>query len=519
MLTLIFINAFALSEPKKVTISIPHEPPQLDSTKTTDYISAMVLGHVMEGLTKFDSRGKIIPGIATSWQISGNGITFHLRKNAVWSDGKPVTAHDFVFAWQKVVEPANASPYASIMYPIKNAEAINTRKITDITQLGVKALDSSTLQVNFETPCAYFPALAAFTSFLPIREEFHKLKGKRYAADANDLLFNGPFKLTKWQHGSSLRFEKNEKYYDQSQTNIDIIDVPYIIAEKLPLFNFFRDKKIDLAELDKDTYQLAQRQGLKLIPFNDGAGVYILFNHDKSRLTSNINLRKAIAEAINVEELVNKIVAIPGNKPLYGLIPSYMPGIKLRFRQEFPLPKAKPNLQKARMHLSKAMKELNLPEPPTLYLLIDDFRTSEAEFFQNALKKHLGINLKIDKQIFKQRLAKANEGDFDLVYWLWVPDYLDPMTFADLIASWNPSNQGKFFNSLVDKELKKAQSTIDQQTRMSSIAAAEKIALEHVALIPLHERAKLYVKKDGIDNIIMNPVGFYPNFTQAFFRQ
>lgn len=511
----------AVTKPKKITISLEWEPPQLDSTKTADAASYKVLGHIMEGLTRFDKHSNVIPGIATHWITSKDSMTFYLRKNALWSNGEPVTAHDFVFAWRKVVDPKNASSYSFSMYPIKNAEAINTKKIKDLTQLGVKALDDYTLNVSFETPCAYFASLTAFSSFLPVKESFYKSKGEKYAADANDLLFNGPFKLTKWNHGAALRFERNEKYYNQSQTNLDIIDVPYIISEKLPTFNLFRDKKIDIApELDKDTYRLAQQQGLQLIPFSEGAGVYILFNHDKSKLTSNLNLRKAIAEVIDAEEYVNKIVALPGNKAMHGLVPSCMPGAKLRFRQEFRLHKTKPDLQKAKLYLHKALQELNLSKPPELSLLIDDFRTLDAEYFQYVLRKNLGINVKIDKQIFKQRLAKANAGDFDMVYWLWGPDYLDPMTFIEsLLSSWNPNNVGKFYNDEIDKEIKKAQATVNAAVRMPAMANSEKMALGQAALVPLYERAKLYVKKDELENVIMTPVGFNPNFTQAFLRE
>lgn len=487
-----------------------------------DNISFMVLGHIIEGLTKIGANAQIQPAIAERWEISNEGATFYLRKDALWSDGKPVTAHDFVFAWQKVVDPLNASEYSAIMYPIKNAEAINTKKILNLSQLGVEALDDHTLKVHFEKPCAYFMALTAFTSFLPVRQDFYALKGERYGSDVKDLLFNGPFKLTKWQHGASLRLEKNEMYYDKSHVNLDVIDIPYILGDPMAIFNFFRDKKIDITNPTRpsaDVYRLACRQGLQIKHGYGGAMVDLKFNTRKSRLTSNANLRKAIASVIDADEFVDKVIAIPATKVARGIVPSYMPGMKLRFRQEFRLPKPKPDIAKAKQYLEVAMKELNLKKPPTLTFLTDDTQSTAIDpYFQYVLHKTLGINLKIDKQTYKQRLAKAEAGEFDILYWLWFPDYLDPMTFIDLFASWNPNNKGRYFNPEVDNEIQKAQSTVDAKVRMEAMARAEQIALNEAATIPLYERLVLYLQSDRIDNVLVQPASFTPDFTQAFVK-
>src|SRR4051812_19967333 len=189
--------------PKVVSLAFLNEPPQLDSTRQTDVTSSMIVGHVMEGLTRYGTKGEILPGVAEKWEIKPTGAVFHLRKNALWSDGKPVTAADFIFAWRKVVDPANASEYAFIMYPVKNAEAINTKKAA-LDSLGVSAPDPYTLKVEFEKPCGYFLGLGAFPTYSPIREDFYNSQGQKYAADFNTQLYNGPFVITKWVHGASL---------------------------------------------------------------------------------------------------------------------------------------------------------------------------------------------------------------------------------------------------------------------------------------------------------------------------
>src|SRR3954467_9766626 len=146
--------------PKVVSLALLNEPPQLDSTRQVDVTSAFIVGHIMEGLTRYGTKGEILPGVAEKWDLKPTGAVFHLRKNAKWSDGKPVTANDFVFSWRKVVDPANASEYAFIMYAVKNAEAINTKKLP-VAELGVSAPDPYTLKVEFERPCGYFLGLGA----------------------------------------------------------------------------------------------------------------------------------------------------------------------------------------------------------------------------------------------------------------------------------------------------------------------------------------------------------------------
>ncbi|MEX2132474.1 MAG: ABC transporter substrate-binding protein, partial [Pseudohongiellaceae bacterium] len=178
-----------------VTITIRDEPPQLDSTRATDAVSNVVLGHTMEGLLTLDNEDALAPGVAERWEIREDGATFWLRENALWSDGKPVTAHDFVFAWRRVVNPATASQYAFILYPITNAEAITKGELPS-EYLGVRAESDRVLQVEFERPTPYFDKLVAWVTYLPVREEFFNSTNGRYGADADMLLYNGPYRMT-----------------------------------------------------------------------------------------------------------------------------------------------------------------------------------------------------------------------------------------------------------------------------------------------------------------------------------
>jgi oligopeptide transport system substrate-binding protein len=493
----------------------PGDPPQLNSTRATDSESGFLLGHLMEGLTRYGKNGESIPGIAESWRLGDRGATFHLRRGASWADGKPVTSHDFVFAWRLVVDPANASEYAFIMYPVKNAKAVNTGKLPP-SALGVSAPDDQTLEVAFEEPCDYFLGLTAFPSYLPVREDFYARKKDRFAADAPDILSDGPFTLTRWVHGAELVLEKNPRYWDAGRILIDRIEIPYFTSDLSARYNLFWDGKVDMLGLDKQQLDRAQSDRLRMKVFNDGSVWYVQFNFRPGRSTRNLHLRKAIELVFNPKEFVSKVVGVPGTRPGQSLIPQWVPGAKERFRQEYPIEPVHSNLPEARRELDLARRELGGKIPPLLWLTEDNpFSTREAEYFQFLLKTRLGIDVRIDKQTFKQRLAKMRSGDFDMVAAGWGPDYADPMTFAELLASWNENNHGQYHSARYDELIRLAQSTAVPKARMDAMAEAERTALADVAILPTYERALVWAHHPRVQGIVRHVVGPDPDFTFA----
>lgn len=511
--TLASMNAFA-GKPKTMTMALSTEPPNLDSSKATDSESFFIIGHTMEGLTKYDEKGNTVPGVAEKWEITEKGATFHLRKDALWSDGKPVQAKDFVFSWRRALDPKTASEYAFILYHVKNAEQINQGKLP-VDKLGVVAKDPQTLEVTFEKPCGYFLGLTAFATYLPLREDFVNQKNDKYASSPENLLFNGPFKLTQWVHGASLKMEKNDKYWAKNTIQLEVIDIPYITPDENARFNLFKTKKIDILGLGKDNLANAQREKFKLKKFTDGVLFYMSFNFRKGRLTANKNLRMALKSVFNPAEYVSRVVGIPGTLVATGLVPSWMKGEKQTFRKEFPAAASKPNIKEAKDYLAKAMKELNLKTPPSIVWLTTDspLATKEAEYMQSVFKTTLGIDLKIDKQIFKQRLAKMKAGDFDIVSAGWGPDYADAMTYVDLFASWNGNNSGEWFNNDYDKHVRNAMNSVDPKVRMKEMASAEKILLEELPIIPMYERTIMYTHSDRVQGIVRNTIGPDPVLT------
>ncbi|MEM7080967.1 MAG: peptide ABC transporter substrate-binding protein, partial [Pseudomonadota bacterium] len=385
-----------------ISISIREEPPQLNSTRATDAQSGMVLGHVIEGLTRMDMSDRLAPGVATHWEITPTKATFWLRENAKWNDGAPVTAHDFVFAWQTVLNPETASRYAFLLFPIQNGEEINSGKMP-VSDLGVRALDDFTLEVDLARPTPFFAKMVTFQTYAPVREDFYTAMNGEYGASAQKLLFNGPFMISDWVQGSQILMDRNPHYWDQARIHLDRINIAYITSDVTATLNFFKDKKIAYTTLGAENLDNAMEQRWQIQREQDGTVFYMEFNHIDGRLTRSYHLRAAMQLVLDMEELVYKVTKLPGYLPCESLFPGWLMGEDDYFRKEYPVRKITMNETLAREHLAKAKVELGIEgEWPELVLLSGDNPVSniQSEWVQGTLRAKLGLSLKIDKQIF-----------------------------------------------------------------------------------------------------------------------
>jgi len=504
-------------ENNEISIYLREEPPQMNSMLTSDTVSGMVLGHVMEGLLRYDAQDRIVGGMAERWEIDGTRATFWIRDNARWSNGDPVTAHDFEFAWKTALDPATASQYGFILYPIKNAEGYNTGQLPR-DSVGVRALDERTLEVELEQPIAYFDKLVAFPTYFPVQQHFYEARAGRYGADAAEMLYTGPFVLSNWVHSSSLRMEKNPYYWDSDRIRLDAVNAAYITSDSNTLLNLYKDGQIVMVDLTAEMLEGAMQQRWQLDRFMDGGVFYIDFNHRPERMTSNLNLRKALSLAQDSSELVNEVIKLPGYQPALSIIPSWMQGVEQTFHAEHP-PQSYPyDVALAREHLEKAKQELGLQTLPPLVLLADTspVATISAQYYQQVFRRNLGLEIVIDAQVFGQRIAKMNAGDFDLILNGWGPDYNDPLTFADLYASWNLNNRGHYRSAGVDALIRTAQTSVDQQVRMEAFAAAQQIIHEDAAFIGNYERGRVYATDPRVKGILRRVFGAESDFTGAW---
>ena len=505
---------------RTITLLLREEPPQLNSTLATDQVSSFVLGHVMQGLLRYDIDGRLEAGVAERWTITETGATFYLRADARWSNGTPVTAHDFVFAWRTAIDPASASRYAFILFPIRHAEAINQGQ-RPVGDLGVRATDDQTLIVEFERPIAHFDKLVAYTTYYPVNEAFYRSTNGRYGADYDTMLYNGPFMLTRWVHGAQLRMEKNPHYWDRARVRLDVIDFPYLTEDPSTQVNLFKDGRIAMTGLSEQSLEEALKQRWHINRFMDGSVFYTEFNHRPDRVTRNRNLRLAIAHALDAEELVNKVIKIPGFLPGRSLFPSWLQGVTRTLREEYPPPARQPDTTRAREYLALALEELGLERLPPLMLLTGDTPLSarQAEYYQARLKRELDIDIRIDRQTFKQRLEKMTSGQFDLVAGGWGPDFNDPLTFGDLFASWNMNNRGRYANPELDRQVRIAQASLDPAERMAAFGAIQQIIHDDAVIFPEFERGLVYVMHPALKGVVRRAVGADPDLTRAFIEE
>ena len=495
-------------ENNSISIAIREEPPQLDSTQATDSSSIFILGHTMEGLLRIGVNDTLEAGIAERWEVTDTHATFWLRSDARWSDGEPITAHDFVFAWQTALSPEVASEYAFVLYTIKNARAVNEGNLA-LSELGVRAESDQKLVVELERPVAFFDKMVAFVTYLPVREDFYASRNGRYGADAEDLIFSGPYKIDQWVHGSNLLLNKNPHYWDRDRIKIDTINIPYITSDTNATLNFFKDDKIAYTSLLTENLDNALEERWRIHREQDGTVFFLGFNHRPERMTNNWHLRRAMQLVLDMEELVYKVTKQPGFVPGKSLFPQFLIGKETNFYKEYPASELVLDTEKAREHLELARVELGLDEWPPLVLLSGDNPISniQGEWTQAALKRHLGLDVRIDKQIFKQRLAKMTAGDYDMVMAGWGPDYDDPLTFGDLFASWNLNNRGRYNNPEMDRLIIAVQNSMIKEERMDLFGEIQQLLFDDAVMLPMYERGVTFVVHPQLKDMKLRAIG------------
>ena len=489
------------------------EPPSLDSAKSTDVVSFMILGNTMEGLYRLDKDSKPVLGMAAKEpEVSEDKLTwtFTLR-DAQWSDGKPVTAHDFEYAWKRALDPNTASEYAYILYPIKGAEAYNTGK-GSADDVGVKALDDKTLEVVLERPIPYFKDLLCFATFLPQRQDIVEKHGDKYALEANTLVYNGPFVLSDWKHNQSFQMKPNSSYWDKEAVKLEEINWK-IVKDNSTQINLYNTGKLDFAYLNSEFIDAFEGDPNTFV-IQDGSSWYLEMNQTKD-FFKNKKIRQAISLAIDRDTFVKGILK-NGSIPAGGLVPPFIKASGVDDNKKYrDLVKMEPQYDpnKAKQLWEEGLKELGLDQAPTIELLGDDTSAAKQslQFVQEQLRVNLGANVQITSVPFKERLERGKSQRFDLLMSGWGPDYNDPMTFLDLFTTNNGFNRGKYSNPEYDQLIQKSNANPDFKERFEDLAKAEEILINDAAIVPLYYRTKIAVKKPFIKDWYWSAIG--PEYT------
>jgi oligopeptide transport system substrate-binding protein len=500
---------------QELHLIIGDEPPTLDSSKATDTISFLLFNNAMEGLMRIGEDNKPIPGIAESFDVNSEGTsyTFHLR-DAKWSDGSPVTAKDFEYAWKRALDPATAATYAYIMYFIKGAEEYNTGKSTDPNSVGVKALDDKTLQVDLTAPAPFFVGLTAFGTFMPLKEEYVKTQGDKYATEAGNLLFNGPFVISDWAHDQSVTLAKNPNYWDANTVKLEKITFD-VIKDVNTAVSLYEAGDIDRAGLSSDQVDIYKNDP-NFFTTNQLATSYLAFNTTKSPL-DNVKIRHALSAAIDRQAFVDAILN-NGSTPAEGYVPPGIPGLNDTFRAESGNLIVSGDVEYAKKMLQEGLAELKLDKLPELHLLTSDSDTVKkaGEVMKEMWRQNLGVDVVLDQVPFKERLKRGREGNFDIVLSGWFADFNDPVNFLDMFVTDGGFNDPQYNNPEYDELINFSKKTPDTTARMNKLLEAEKILMRDLPIAPIYFYGSAYVLRPYVKGLVNHPFGADTDYKWAY---
>lgn len=486
-------NAYpGTSEAKSITVNISTEPPDMFSVTMTDTTSFTVLRHIVENLVTLDENDNVKPGVAKDWTVSDDGLvyTFNLRDDMKWSNGEPVTAHDFVFAWTALLTPGFASDYAYFGYVFKNGEAYNNGE-AGAEELGFRALSDYQLEVTLENPTVYFLDTLAFGVFAPVNEKAYKEFGTAYATDADKMVYNGPFKMTSWEHESKIVLEKNPDYYNADNIELEKI-VMVMINDSNAALNSFKVGEVDMIGLTGEQVQLMKKENYPIYTYADGSTFYLEYNLENKYL-SNKNLRKAITYAIDKQAFIDSIVKNNSQAAVSFTAPA-IKGLNDKFCKEVGSLQPVYDAKLAKEYYNKALEELNV-DKISLSLIIDDSDSAvkNGAFVQEQLKVNLGLEIKVEPMPFKSRLDRMSNKDFEIVFSGWGPDYNDPLTFLDIFETGGGNNHGNFSIAQYDELLDKVRKEMDEKTRFEYLKELEQILMEEMPIGPIYWRSRDYI--------------------------
>lgn len=463
--------------PEKDTlrVNIGSEPPGLDWHVNTDNTSFDVACNMMVGLTQFKKDLSIEPCCASSWEVldGGRRYIFHLRPDARWSDGKPLLAQDFDFAWRRLLKPATAAPYAFFLYDIENALDYNTGKIKDESKLGLRCIDDHTLEVRLRKPATYFLSLTAICSSFPMRKDLIEKYGSRWT-DPGRMVVNGPFGLKSWKHEYKIELEANPQYFGKTPA-IKTIKM-FMIPEQATAFALYQNDQLDYIDNRSfpppDVYEKRHSSEYHNAPLLRNN--YIGFNVLKKPFDDR-RVRLAFSLALD-RNLFGKILR-RSEKPSYTWIPAGLPGYSPDSGSEY-------NPQKAQQLLAEAgyPDGKNFPEVLILYPTREDARLV-MESVQDQLKRNLHVCVDLQNMEWKVYLRKLQSDAPPIFRSSWGADYPDPETFANVFTSLNGNNNTKWKNGLYDKLIDQAEGEQDKNRRAELYARADKLLCKDEAVI------------------------------------
>jgi oligopeptide transport system substrate-binding protein len=478
------LSLIAFSEPITVNLNLGTEPPTIDPALASDTTSIDVVEQLFLGLTDYnDLTMEVIPELATSWEVSEDGLVwaFHLRKDVKWTDGKPVTAHDIEYAVRRTCDPATASDYAYVLYIIKGAKEVNTGEITDLSHIGVKAVDDYTIQFALNQPAGYFPAIAGMWVARPVPKWTIEKYGDKWT-DPENIVTNGSYLLKKWAHDDEMILEKNPDYYEADKVQIERVHFVMVVEASTAMAMYENGEldcpgEVPLEDIDRIKADPVLSKELFIAPRL--CTYYYGFNNTKPPMDNPL-VRKAFSAAINRQSLIDYILKgeqVPATTfTCPGIFGHVLPeeGVGIGY-----------NPDAARKYLADAGYPggKGLPEVTLMY------NTSEAhakiaQAIQQMWKEVLGVEVNVVNQEWKVYLKTLSE-DAPQIYRLgWCADYADANNWVyENFHSIDSDNNPKWSNAEFDRVVEQAARESDPAKRLELYKRAEQILCEEEAAI------------------------------------
>ena len=497
-------NVDAALEKQILYIGNGTEPKDLDPHVVTGVPESHILMALLEGLVIRHPKGLgPLPGVAKNWDISSDGriYTFNLRESAVWSNGDPVTAFDFVYSWQRMLTPSLGSKYPDMLYDVENAEEFNKGEIEDFSKVGVHALTPKTLQVKLKNPAPYFLGLLAHYTTRPVHrptiEKFGQIDtiGSLWTRPGN-FVGNGPFTLDSWKLNKILIVKKNKLYWNSGKVKLNQIHFfPVDNASREDLM--FRSGQLHVTStVPPEKVEVYFEKYPDLIRADPYYGTYYLRVNIQNAPFNNKLVRKALSLSIDRKEIVTKVTK-GGQDPAFSFTPpdpnSYFPPTSLDYDPEL---------------AQKFLFDAGYTEgtfPPFEFL----YNTSEghqkfAQALQQMWKKNLNIEMILTNTDWKVYLSRQSIGDYSIARAGWIGDYVDPKTFLDMMVTGRGNNQTGWSNNEYDTYLDLAAQSLSQTERFKNLYKAEEILMDELPIIPIYTYTRIYMLHSDV-------MGWNPN--------
>jgi ABC-type oligopeptide transport system substrate-binding subunit len=496
-----------LAEEQVLRLAIT-EPRSMDPGVSTGYDELAIFFNIFDGLTGVDmATGEVVPRCAESWEANADATqyTFTLRQNLKWSNGEPITAHDFEYSWKRVLDPETLSLYRPAMHPIKNALAIDSEENPmDFNELGVKATDDYTLVVDMESPCPFFPLLTSTWTYAPVPKAVIDDKGDQWV-EAENIVSNGPYKMTEWNHDQNIVLELNEHYYGDAPT---ITRGEYTIFpdDSTQEYISFENNELDIASPSGPDLEraLADPAAKANIHTFQQSNCRMITCDAKTAPTDNADFRRALYAALDRETICNDILKGEA-APAYNVLPADIPGNNPEATNPVGEEAAKAALEASGVDVSNLELEYSYRIDSTVKLV--------AEYIQQRIPEVLGFKVKlnpVDGATYSDYNASRKDQPFNTKYGTWGSDFADPSNWHNQnFVSQSDHYYTSWVNEEYDKICAEAVSEPDAQKRAELYRQAEEILVHDAIYIPVYRGIAFVAVQPWVKNLHMQPILAY----------